>query len=146
MAQLPTAPISTNLSEIKWHPPPEGKLKLNIDCSKEESIGFLTAGGLFRDAHGVWCGGYVKDVGCAPILDGELWSLFHGFKLCVDLGAAEILVEMDSLEVVALIKNRPPSSHHLFGLITTIRETADDFVTFQIFLVVREKNKVVDYI
>lgn len=59
-----------------------GLMKLNTDCSREATSGMLVVGSLIRDDRGGWRGGHVATVDIAAVLDGELWSLFHGLKVC----------------------------------------------------------------
>lgn len=144
LAQIPTTSSPKSLVEIKWIRPPEGKFKLNTDCTREAIFGKLAAGGILRDDQGFWRGGFTAVVGCAAILDEELWSILHGLKIGGGLGVREILVESNSSEAVALLKNRLLPSHRLSGLISAIQDLGSTFVGFQISHVYREQNMAAD--
>lgn len=62
------------------------------------------------------------------------------------MGAIEIMMEMDSLEVVATMKRQLFCSHRLVGLVSTIKAMADGFSSFHISHVFREQNMAANYI
>lgn len=80
-------------------------LELNTDCSLDTSSGVLTAGGVVHDHGGNWVGGFVVEVGCASVLEGELWGVFHGLRLCRRRGFRQITAETDLAEAIRLIES-----------------------------------------
>jgi ribonuclease HI len=103
---------------LSWNPPPPGILKLNIDGSRICTTGHIAAGGLLRNCHGDWIGGFSANLGIGEIFTAELWSLYYGLKLALQLNCNRIQVESDSSLVVNLVKGQSDDTHPLHGLIS----------------------------
>ncbi|CAA0812513.1 DEAD-box ATP-dependent RNA helicase 51 [Striga hermonthica] len=73
---------------------------LGVSCRRS---GRGSAGGLARDSHGHWLGGFLLNVSLCTITEAELWGLFHGLRLAWALGAKKVLVEVDNSSVVAML-------------------------------------------
>lgn len=56
-------------------------MKLNTDGAFELSTGKASAGGLLRDQHGRWLGGFHRNVLATPSLMAELRALRDGLAL-----------------------------------------------------------------
>ena len=63
---------------IRWYPPNEGWVKVNIDESFCRDLNFAACGGLIRDENGVWKGGFARRLGSCSVLEAELWRLYDG--------------------------------------------------------------------
>ncbi|KAF7830397.1 reverse transcriptase [Senna tora] len=48
---------------IKWHPPEDSWLKLNVDCSFWSHTGEISCGRALRDSDGRWVAGFSKKMG-----------------------------------------------------------------------------------
>ncbi|CAA0811235.1 Polynucleotidyl transferase- ribonuclease H-like superfamily protein [Striga hermonthica] len=85
---------------IRWEKPPEGWVKVNSDGSFSPQTGLGTAGGLIRDEHGSWKGGFTVKLGACSIMAAELWGLYRGLALAWDLGFRQVEAEVDNKSVV----------------------------------------------
>ncbi|KAF7815065.1 putative non-LTR retroelement reverse transcriptase [Senna tora] len=57
---------------IKWTPPNNSIIKINVDGSRWDHSGGIACGGVFRDQHGRWMGGFAKKLGSGNSLLVEL--------------------------------------------------------------------------
>lgn len=60
--------------QIAWHRPGNGWLKLNTDGAARGDPGLATAGGVVRDEHGMWRGGFALNIGICSAPLAELWG------------------------------------------------------------------------
>jgi ribonuclease HI len=135
---------SRNQVLLSWIPPPPGTLKLNIDGSRISSSGHIAAGGLLRNCHGDWIGGFSANLGTGEILIAELWSLYYGLKLALQLNCSKIQVESDSSLVVNLVKGQWEDTHPLHGLISDCKRLWLDNWGCSINHIYRECNNAAD--
>ncbi|KAL5740033.1 hypothetical protein ACOSQ2_029213 [Xanthoceras sorbifolium] len=57
---------------ISWQPPMEGWVKLNVDGSRDNELGTITAGGVIRNASRHWMQGFSLKKGVGGVLEAEL--------------------------------------------------------------------------
>lgn len=88
---------------IKWNPPPLGKWKLNTDGASRGAQQLAARGGVIRDHEGNWMHGFTSNLGSCGAMESELWAIWYGLRLAWDRGYRELLVEMDSKEVLSLL-------------------------------------------
>lgn len=72
---------ATDQRWVKWQPPPEGWVALNVDGSSLGNPGRAGAGGVFRDGVGCWCYSFSTFVGISEILKAELLAMLYGLQL-----------------------------------------------------------------
>lgn len=129
---------------LSWSPPPHGTLKLNIDGSRIGTTGHIAAGGLLRNCHGDWVGGFSANLGTGEILLAELWALYFGLKLTSRLNCTNIQVESDSSIVVNLVTDQVDDTHPLHGLIADCKRLLHGSWVCRIQHIYRECNDVAD--
>ena len=68
-----------------WEPPQPGLVKLNVDgsCNSRGEIG---VGGLIRDDKSNWLVGLSFNDGQGDVLFAELFAIYHGITLVLQLG------------------------------------------------------------
>lgn len=62
----------------------------------DNSIG---CGGVFRDHHDSWLGGYAENIWKYGNLIAELWGVLVGINVAHDRGYTRIMVQMDNKQV-----------------------------------------------
>ncbi|XLT89795.1 hypothetical protein HN873_011470 [Arachis hypogaea] len=70
----------------------------------------------------------------------ELWNIYVGIKLAVDLGITNLMVKSDSTCIVDLIENPSIDLYVCSSLIRSIKEIITRFDIFRIRHIFREKN------
>ncbi|GER30653.1 polynucleotidyl transferase [Striga asiatica] len=79
---------------VCWEPPSDSWIKMNSDGAHNGSSGLASAGGLLRDSHGAWVGGFVMMIGECSIMAAELWGLFQGLTLAWNLRYRRVEAEV----------------------------------------------------
>lgn len=74
-------------------------VKLNVDASRSFD-GSAGCGGLIRDSNGKWIRGFSKFVGNCSVLKAELWAVFEGLKMIVDLQLNRVEINTDAKAVI----------------------------------------------
>ncbi|XP_039024650.1 uncharacterized protein LOC120157646 [Hibiscus syriacus] len=96
--------IFNNRQDERWQPPASGWFKLNSDGARHTSTGITSCGGVIRDANGEWIMGYAKPIGTCSVLDAELWGIFEGLKLAWHMQLPAVIIETDSSDAAAALK------------------------------------------
>ena len=58
--------------QVRWLPPPNDWVMLNIDGSSMGNPGRAGGGGIIRNSHGEWVSGYAKAIGYTTSVTAEL--------------------------------------------------------------------------
>ncbi|XP_075076638.1 uncharacterized protein LOC142163266 [Nicotiana tabacum] len=82
---LPSPKIHIN---VKWHRPPKGLFKLNIDASFHKNMQIYGLGGVIRNANGHWIVGYTKSAHARGSLHAEIKALLDGLKTTLNWGCS----------------------------------------------------------
>ena len=88
---------------VRWVPPSEGAIKLNVDGSSRGNPGRAGCGGLLRDENGNCIAGFVGYIGFAGSLLAELMAIRHGLLLAWQYGFRRVECESDCLKAVQII-------------------------------------------
>ncbi|XP_042980029.1 uncharacterized protein LOC122310214 [Carya illinoinensis] len=86
---------------VRWHPPPNDFLKLNIDGATFPEHSVAGIGVVLRDQYGevvVACSKVEKDVSSDEFI--EAVALLRGLQLCIQWGVPKIMLETDCLVLV----------------------------------------------
>jgi ribonuclease HI len=103
------AAFNGTTQQVRWDPPCEGWVVLNIDRAKEADS-FCGCGGIIRCSRGEWISDFSKGLGECSVEMAELWGAWVGLKLAWDLGHRQIDVRMDAQGVVKLL-NKEVDAH-----------------------------------
>ena len=125
--QSPRSPSLKALRAIQWEKPPTGWKKLNTNGSCLNGSDRTGCGGLVRDEHGSWIGGFTRYIGSTNSFIAELWGLKEGLLLCYNLNIDFLLVEVVAQAVVEIFKNDSYVNNAISPLL-------DDFNTFGLTL------------
>lgn len=86
---------------LKWDPPDQGFVKLNIDGSYKAESNLDGGGEVFCNDQGCWISWFTVNLGKASYVLAELWGLLYGLKLVTDLKFSHVMVELNSKMVVS---------------------------------------------
>src|SRR4051812_47717032 len=88
---------------VRWCAPDHSFVKLNVDGAHDNN-GISGCGGILRDHHGGWLGGFSKNIGICSVFMAEAWGLYIGVKHAIELGFKKVVIETDSRKVVDSIR------------------------------------------
>ncbi|XP_061353784.1 uncharacterized protein LOC133298506 [Gastrolobium bilobum] len=75
-------------------------IKVYVDGAVNIFSRIGACGGVICTTSGVWLGGFAFNIGSCTILEAELWAIFHGLKLAVDLQLSNVWLGSDSKEAL----------------------------------------------
>lgn len=78
--------------------------KVNIDGACKWNPGPKGSGGVTRDDCGRWFGGFLFNVGHGTSILAKLWAVYHGHKLALNCRHRQVILEMDSKELVHILR------------------------------------------
>uniref|UniRef100_A0A1S3XQP1 RNase H type-1 domain-containing protein n=1 Tax=Nicotiana tabacum TaxID=4097 RepID=A0A1S3XQP1_TOBAC len=98
---------------IKWHRPPKGQFKLNIDASFNKNLQQCGLGGVIRNVNGHWIVGFAKPAHARGSLHVEIKALLAGLKTAHTWGMFPLQIETDStkvadMEIATSVRNCEP--------------------------------------
>ncbi|KAF7833178.1 LIM domain-containing protein A-like [Senna tora] len=67
---------------IRWYPPKEEWVKLNVEGSCWTHIGAISCGGALRDESGRWVSGFTRKMGIGNSTMAEAWAIKTGVEDC----------------------------------------------------------------
>ncbi|CAN1139388.1 hypothetical protein LINPERHAP2_LOCUS11236 [Linum perenne] len=132
---------------MKWHCPPEGVIKCNIDAAVFAESNKVGAGLCLRDNNGRMLKfKSLCKMSRAPVKEGEAWALWEGLKWAVEENLTQMMFENDAKTVVDSIHG-DLTDHTEFGdWITRCQEILANHTSFQVLFVKRSFNVVADAI
>jgi len=90
--------------KVRWHKPPIGWFKLNIDVGFHKDMQKCGPGGVIKNAKGDWIVGYNKFAYANGCLQAEIKALQEGLKTAHEWGLFLLQIETDSTEVILSIQ------------------------------------------
>jgi ribonuclease HI len=128
---------------IGWVPPKENFVKLNTDGASNNN-NVAGCGGLVRDREGDWLGGFAKYVGSSSAVVAEAWGVLEGLRYVWNKGFRKVELNVDSLALVNIIKNR--TCHSAVGgmIMKHIWRMMDRDWEVEVSHIYREANKCAD--
>ncbi|MQM06974.1 hypothetical protein Taro_039805 [Colocasia esculenta] len=89
---------------VKWLTPPKGRLKLNVDGAFKMTSGEAGGGGILHDHKGNMCCAFAKTYhSLNSSIAAEALALRDGLSICCSRGVSDVLVEMDSLNLLHIV-------------------------------------------
>lgn len=135
--------VNLQVCYLSWNKPPAGFFKLNVDGSRS-SNGLIGAGGVIRDCNGIWCNGFMHNIGSGEVLLAEAWGLATGLKLAVACNISHLLVESDSVILINLLQSSCLDLHPLGTLLLNCKNIMNLFSSCSVKHIHRERNIVAD--
>jgi ribonuclease HI len=131
------------VKQIRGWPPKELFVKINTDGAyKADQV--AGCGGVIRGMHGEWLGGFAKGVGLCSAFVAELWGVYEGLRQCHRMGFRKVELDIDSMAVVSVLKNRRSSSSSGCSLLKRIWRLMQHDWIIEISHIYREANKCAD--
>ena len=90
------------LVQVRWERPQGGWACLNTEGAVVRNLGRAGCGGLIRNEHGEWLGGFSRSIGCSNSFMAELWGLRDGLNLCNEMQLSVVDVQLDAKAVISL--------------------------------------------
>lgn len=109
----PWPPKAPKILPIFWSPPPHGWIKVNIDASVIDNQ--TRCGGVFRNSHGIFVGGFTYGFACNHTFSAELKAVILVIMTAMNGGWDRIWLESDSTNVVnTIVSKNKRVSYFLF--------------------------------
>lgn len=102
LLSLLTTPIRAP-REVRWIPPVESFIKINVDGSSFGNPGRSGFGGLLRNELDEWLGGFYGNYGITTDLTAELHAIATGLRMAWSTGYRSLICETDSKMGLILI-------------------------------------------
>lgn len=108
--------------QVQWHSPNDNMVKLNVDGSSIGNPGRSGFGGLLRDAHGQWLGGFSGFCGITNNTKAELLAIDYGLKMAWETGHHRLIYESDSKVALTLVEQGVHNTHPHAPIIKEFRK------------------------
>ena len=96
---------SKMMVRIKWEKPQLGWVHLNTNGLALGNPGRAGCGGIIRNDHGDWIGGFSRSIGFTTSFIAELWALRDGLTFYNNLHFNAVNIEIDVKAIVDLLTN-----------------------------------------
>jgi ribonuclease HI len=129
----------------RWKPPEDGWVKVNTDGSFDGCLGCGAGAAVLRDHHGKVLAAQARWLG--PIhdaLSAEALAAYDGLKIAALQDFARIVLESDSVVLVAALNSSSLDRSAVAGICHDIRELSRSFSDFKVYFVRREANALAD--
>ncbi|QHO04625.1 Putative ribonuclease H protein [Arachis hypogaea] len=136
--------VTAHNNLIRWFPPAEDVIKLNVDGSFYENQNNAACGVVFRDHLGRYIAGFSCNLGSCSIKQVEIWGVVCGLQIAVAKNFHQIIVETDSTSVLELVKSGCVTRHPCASLLADINIQAQRLIISEWTHTLREANYVAD--
>lgn len=132
--------------QVQWQRGSEDTMVLNVDGSALTNPGPAGFGGLIRNHDRIFLQGFHGSVGISNILHAELMALYHGVKLCWDVGFRKVFCFSDSSLVIQLVQQGVSEFHHYNSVVSRIKAYVNQDWEFSLHHIFREGNQCADFL
>ncbi|KAL4380729.1 hypothetical protein AHAS_Ahas04G0062600 [Arachis hypogaea] len=132
------------ISMIKWYPPVENCMKLNVDGSFFKRENNAACGGVFRNHLGRFVVGFSCNLGSCSITQAELWGIVKGLHIAVANEFSHVLIESDSAMAINFIREGCTNSHPCKPLLDDISLLSSRIHKVEWKHTLREANTIAD--
>ncbi|XP_057760081.1 uncharacterized protein LOC130980412 [Arachis stenosperma] len=129
---------------IRWIPPPESIIKINVDGLFYSHNNNAACGGVFRDQWGRFLKGFSCNLGSCSIMHAELWAVIKGLQIAMANDIHHVIIESDSKMALNFVRNGCLDSHPCATLIKDINILAGRIPSIKWNHIFREANTVAD--
>ncbi|XP_035551499.1 uncharacterized protein LOC118349850 [Juglans regia] len=98
--------MASMVAQVKWQPPKDSWVKLNVDGYSVDNPSLAGAGGVIRNSQGGFIGGFAVSLGHHSNNYAEVMGLLHGLRLIDSLGLTNVEIELDSMLVIHWLKRK----------------------------------------
>ncbi|CAN1781429.1 Putative ribonuclease H protein At1g65750 [Linum perenne] len=131
---------------VAWDPGLEEWVSLNIDGSIDQAKQRGTAGGLLRDHTGKCLFAFSMNLGCCSITRVEMHGALEGLRRTWEAGFRKVVLQMDSLNAIALLSAEDESTHQHGMKTAQFRELCARDWRVEVCHTYREGNHAADYL
>ncbi|KAL5097866.1 hypothetical protein RYX36_002193 [Vicia faba] len=107
---------------VRWSPPFEHQVALNIDGSSYGNPGRAGYGGLIRDHNGSWIIGFSGPVSFADSVEVELLAIQNGLTLAWNMGFRDVSCRSDCTKALSMIQDSVSHTCKYLHIIKAIEE------------------------
>ncbi|XP_004309472.1 PREDICTED: putative ribonuclease H protein At1g65750-like [Fragaria vesca subsp. vesca] len=93
------------ITEVNWHPPLFGWIKVNTDGAWQKTTGKSGYGGIFRDFHGSFLGAFASNLEILNSVDAEVMAVIQAIELAWVRDWEHIWLEVDSIIVLNFLQD-----------------------------------------
>ncbi|KAK4275212.1 hypothetical protein QN277_018336 [Acacia crassicarpa] len=130
----------------KWQLPPPGWVKINTDGAFSSLTSGIASGGILRNDRGELLQGFLFKGDEGDSLTAELWGCLHGLKIAWDSGFRQAVLELDSAEAIALLRNPVCDTHEDRHLIEEVKGMLERDWLIEVQLISRWANAPADHL
>ncbi|GKV51783.1 hypothetical protein SLEP1_g58408 [Rubroshorea leprosula] len=133
---------------VRWHPPPVGWVKVNVDGSSKGNPGESAASAICRSSEGKWIFGCTTRIGFTNSFMAEVWGIVQGLTMAWNSGFRKVILESDCLAAVnrVLGEDYQDPKHLCSHLILACRQLLKRDWICQVRHVYREANFCADFL
>ncbi|XP_074346363.1 uncharacterized protein LOC141685142 [Apium graveolens] len=127
----------------KWHPPREGRVKINVDAHVITGLSWFSCGLIIRDHEGRFNRARTrKDAGGVSVVEAEARGVLEAIRWAISLGLYGVDIESDSKNSVHAI-NKIVENYLKVGVVfPECRRLLEDRRDISISFVKKQANKV----
>lgn len=129
---------------VSWKPAVDGWVTVNTDGASKAGGGISGCGGLVRDHHGRWLGGFTRFIGETHAYIAELWGALEGLLLAWTKGYRHVELQLDSKVVVSQLTGNGSGTMMGRGLVHRLQQMLQRQWQVKILHIYREANMVAD--
>lgn len=130
---------------VRWFPPAEHQVALNVDGSSYGNPGRAGYGGLLRDHNGSWIIGFSGPVSFADSLEVELLAINNGLILAWNLGFRDVSCRSDCMNALSMIQDPSFHARKYIHILEAIREVISRDWRVSFTHTYRESNQCADF-
>lgn len=139
------AASSAKVKRNPWSRPPSGYIKLNVDALYDADSLQGTVGAVLCDSSGKFLAASNNRAGdCLDVFMAEALALRFGLNLASFVGCTRLIINSDSMDVIAAMQDGGISSGSSAGILDDCFHMARDFTHIRFEHCHREANSVAD--
>ena len=131
---------------VRWEKPRNGWLTLNTDGLATGSSGLAGGGGLIKDGNGSWIIEFARKIGTATSFLAELWALRDGLRLCLQIQAQAVCIELDAKAMVDAFNLQSCTNTIRSSIMEDCRHLVTQIPQVRVRHVYRETNRCADFL
>lgn len=136
--------VQNNEAKVfKWHPPSEGRMKVNVDAHIVAGCSWFSCGLILRDHQGKFIRARThRFVGIVPVVEAEAIGVLEATRWINSLGMHDVDIESDSLVTVQAINKAVENYLEVGVVFQKCREFLNDRRDISVSFVKKQANKV----
>ena len=118
------------INTLVWSTPSYLFMKLNVDSSSLGNLGYSGDRSIIRDHNGQIKRAFSSFYGFYTNMESEAMALLEGLQLCTAMGFPKMVVNMDSEQLLNLVRQTSPTPWRIDGIIRWVQHemTKTEFI------------------